>query len=113
MGDKALVAFNYERLDGLRFNCSILGHETKLCPQKKNGDGQQKYSEWLKAGNKRRGEPSPSRKPPSTPWLDRSDDDEARVPPQPAGIADLRQNPSNVKVNENRGINGPNPVWLV
>ena len=65
-GDKALVAFKYERLDGLCFNCGILGLETKLCPQKNNGDGQKQYGEWLKAGNKQRGEPS-SRKPTSTP----------------------------------------------
>ncbi|XP_065625608.1 uncharacterized protein LOC112020135 [Quercus suber] len=30
-GDKVWVAFQYERLQGLCFNCGILGHELKTC----------------------------------------------------------------------------------
>lgn len=48
----------------------------------------------------------------SQPALHWSDDDEARVPPQPAGISDSQLNPSNINVNDNRRINGPNFVTL-
>ena len=30
-GDKALVAFKYERLVGLCYRCGMLGHEEKYC----------------------------------------------------------------------------------
>ena len=49
-GDKVWVAFQYERLQGLCFNCGILGHELKTCtrPISMVGDERQ-YGEWLRA----------------------------------------------------------------
>lgn len=53
-GDKVLVAFKYERLGGLCFNCGLLGHEARIYPHKNIGRGPSPYREWLRAGNKRR-----------------------------------------------------------
>lgn len=50
-GDKVWVAFQYERLQGLCFNCGRLGHETKTCDILILMAGEDRpYGEWLRAG---------------------------------------------------------------
>lgn len=66
-GNKVLVAFKYERLDGLCFNCGLLGHEARICPHKNIDKGPNPYGEWLKAGNKQRSEPESRKAPTSSP----------------------------------------------
>ena len=45
------IAFKYERLIGLCFNCGRLGHEAKHCGELKDGDGNgSQYEDWLKGG---------------------------------------------------------------
>lgn len=66
-GDKVLVAFKYERLDGLCFNCGLLGHEARICAHKNIGKGPSPYREWLKAGNKRRSKPESRKATTSSP----------------------------------------------
>ena len=50
-GDMVWIAFKYERLIGLCFNCGRLGRETKYCgnPKDVEGNGNQ-YGDWLKGG---------------------------------------------------------------
>lgn len=50
-GDKVQVAFQYERLLGLCFQCGRLGHEAKDCsnPMAK-GCTQKPYGEWMRIG---------------------------------------------------------------
>lgn len=66
-GNKVLVAFKYERLNGLCFNCGLLGHEARICPHKNIDRGSSPYGEWLKAGNKRRSKPKSRKAPTSSP----------------------------------------------
>ena len=51
-GDMAWIAFKYERLIGLCFNCGRLDHEVKYCgdPMDVEGNGNQ-YGDWLKGGH--------------------------------------------------------------
>ena len=50
-GDTVWIAFKYERLIGLCFNCGRLGHVAKHCGEPKDveGNGNQ-YGDWLKGG---------------------------------------------------------------
>ena len=49
-GDKAKVAFRYERLVGWCFACGKMGHELKDCKSANEVDKNEKpYGEWLKA----------------------------------------------------------------
>ena len=49
-GDKALVAFKYERLVGLCYRCGTLGHEEKFCiTPLETAEGEHPYGEWMKA----------------------------------------------------------------
>lgn len=53
-GDTVWVAFQYERLQGLCFNCGILGHELKTCTRPISMVGEERqYGEWLRAGFRR------------------------------------------------------------
>ena len=53
-GDKVWVAFQYERLLGLYFNCGFLGHEAKVCSMLRFGEGNESpYGEWLRASFRR------------------------------------------------------------
>lgn len=66
-GDKVWVAFQYERLQGLCFQCGMLGHEAKTCTIPKPKEGEENlYGEWLRVGN-RRSRKAPSRDSPSPP----------------------------------------------
>ena len=50
-GDKALVAFKYERLVGLCYRCGMLGHEEKYCiVPLETAKREHPYGEWMKAG---------------------------------------------------------------
>ena len=50
-GDKALVAFRYERLVGLCYRCGTLGHDEKFCiVSSESVVGENPYREWMKAG---------------------------------------------------------------
>lgn len=50
-GDKVWVAFKYERLQGLCFNCGLLGHEVKTYTSPLlMGSAGKLYGEWLRAG---------------------------------------------------------------
>ena len=50
-GDMVWIAFKYERLIGLYFNCGRLGHEAKHCREPKDVDGNgSQYGDWLKGG---------------------------------------------------------------
>ena len=56
-GDKVWVAFQYERLLGLCFNCGFLGHEAKVCSMPRFGEGNESpYGDWLRAGFRRQKE---------------------------------------------------------
>ena len=50
-GNTVWIAFKYERLIGICFNCGRLGHEAKHCGKPKDVDrnGNQ-YGDWLKGG---------------------------------------------------------------
>ena len=53
-GDKVMVAFQYERLMGLCYNCGLLGHEAKGCNAGMRRQGEDSpYGEWLKAGSRK------------------------------------------------------------
>lgn len=39
-GDRVWVAFQYECLVGLCFNCGLLGHESKFCLKVRQRDGE-------------------------------------------------------------------------
>ena len=53
-GDKVWVAFQYECLLGLCFNCGFLGHEAKVCSMPRFGEGNERpYGDWLRAGFRR------------------------------------------------------------
>ena len=50
-GDKVWVAFQYEHLLGLCFNCGLLGHDAKVCSAPKIGEANESpYGDWLRAG---------------------------------------------------------------
>nr|POE81802.1 hypothetical protein CFP56_57765 [Quercus suber] len=50
-GDRVWVAFQYERLLGLCFNCDLLGHEAKVCTMSRIGEGKESpYGDWLRVG---------------------------------------------------------------
>lgn len=58
-GDEVLVAFKYERLVGLCYNCGMLGHEVRDCSHPIQGeDGELPYGMWLKAGHRRQADTS-------------------------------------------------------
>ncbi|XP_023874189.1 uncharacterized protein LOC111986738 [Quercus suber] len=50
-GDKVWVAFQYEHLIGLCFQCGFLGHEAKACIESNSRDREESlYGDWLRAG---------------------------------------------------------------
>ena len=50
-GDKALVAFKYERLVRLCYRCGMLGHEEKYCVVPlETVEGEHPYGEWMNVG---------------------------------------------------------------
>ena len=50
-GDKVWVAFQYERLLRLCFNCGLLGDEAKVCKSAGYREGgESPYGDWLRAG---------------------------------------------------------------
>ena len=50
-GDKALVAFKYERLVRLCYRCGMLGHEEKYCVVPlETAEGEHPYGEWMNVG---------------------------------------------------------------
>lgn len=53
-GDTVWIAFKYERLIGLCFNCGKLGHKVKYCgnPKDVEGNGNQ-HGDWLKEGHRK------------------------------------------------------------
>lgn len=57
-GEKAFVAFKYERLDGLCFNRGHFGHKARDCMLPWNDvDGENPYGEWMRANTRRKNEP--------------------------------------------------------
>ena len=47
-GDTVWVAFQYERLLGLCFQCGLLGHEAKVCSTSVVTEGEElPYGDWL------------------------------------------------------------------
>nr|POE83687.1 hypothetical protein CFP56_31412 [Quercus suber] len=58
-GEKAFVAFKYERLDGLCFNCGHFGHKARDCMLPWNDvDGENPYGEWMRANPRPKSEPA-------------------------------------------------------
>lgn len=54
-GNRAWVAFEYERIVGLCFACGRLGHESKACPNTEHittstANIETLYGKWMKAG---------------------------------------------------------------
>ncbi|KAK9997821.1 hypothetical protein SO802_017424 [Lithocarpus litseifolius] len=78
-GDQVWVAFQYERLLGLCFQCGLLGHEAKSCTIRPREGEETPYGEWLRAGF-----PRPkfqqTQAPPTPPCRDQGDSS-ARAPP--------------------------------
>ena len=61
-GDRVRVAYKYERLVGLCFQCGRLDHEAIRCPHPRDGTTMSRpYGEWLKAGAKAKQEGSQSK----------------------------------------------------
>ncbi|KAK9989666.1 hypothetical protein SO802_029905 [Lithocarpus litseifolius] len=54
-GDQTLVAFKYERLCGLCFQCGRIGHKSKECNLPSMEGEELPYGEWMKAGFKKGG----------------------------------------------------------
>ena len=53
-GDKVWVAFNYERLLGMCYNCGKLAHEERDCLLPKTSEhGERQYGDWLRVGNQK------------------------------------------------------------
>ena len=53
-GDKVWVAFNYERLLGMCYNCGKLGHAERDCLLPKTSKhGERQYGDWLRVGNQK------------------------------------------------------------
>ena len=71
-GDQVWVAFQYERLQGLCFHCSLLGHESKSCIVRLRDGEETPYGEWLRASF-RRPKFQQTRAPPTPPRWDQGD----------------------------------------
>lgn len=57
-GNRAWVAFEYERIVGLCFACGRLGHESKACPNTEHATTstaniETLYGKWMKVGGRR------------------------------------------------------------
>ena len=91
-GDRVSVAFQYERLLGLCFDCGFLGHEAKACIKEKLRYGSDSpYGDWLRAGYRKQSDKSRN-KPTSPPRWNMEENDvnrNANLPLQPPTNSEL------------------------
>ncbi|KAK7821923.1 uncharacterized protein CFP56_037224 [Quercus suber] len=70
------VAFQYEYLLGLCFNCGFLGHKAKACTKDKLRDGKNStYGDWLRVGYRKLNDNNNINKPSSPPWRNTKEND--------------------------------------
>ena len=107
-GDKALVAFKYERLVGLCYRCGMLGHKEKYCiVTLEMAEGEHPYGEWMKVGY--RGSKGNMGRRPQGFWQQNKRsgrDDRGREPPQ--GAADSNSNSGIMVIYEKAEKSGIN-----